>query len=301
MPDPYHGDKDSKSLLPTVDATLEPQLASPQLNLPTYSMEKTGDYAPPTVEVQSPPTIPGYEILGELGRGGMGVVYKARQEKVNRLVALKMVLGSGFASPEARVRFLLEGELLGRLQHPNIVQIFDVATFDGQPYFALEYVEGGSLADLLKQRTFSPPEAALLLERLARAVHFAHSNGVIHRDLKPANVLMALGDVPKITDFGLAKQTAAGTGLTASGALMGTPAYMAPEQAEGKSRQIATPRTFMRTARGPASVCRQDAARRDCESGERGAALGQLLTAKTAAGPGHHLPQGAGGSRPAVA
>jgi serine/threonine-protein kinase len=127
----------------------------------------------------------------------MGVVYKARQEKVNRLVALKMVLGSSCASPEARLRFLLEGEVLGRLQHPHIVQIYEVGTWEGQPYFALEYVEGGTLADTLKQHPPTPTEAAALIEQLARAVHYAHSNGVIHRDLKPANILLTLSRAPE--------------------------------------------------------------------------------------------------------
>ena len=237
----------------------------------------TGEYAPLVVRdplatqgytpspLQAPlPQIPGYEILGELGRGGMGVVYKARQEKVNRLVALKMVLGSSIASTEARIRFMVEGEVLGRLQHPNIVQIYEVDTFEGQPFFALEFVEGGTLADLLKEKpVISPTEAAALIETLAHAVHYAHSNGVIHRDLKPANVLVmknaevrmpnakaqspafiqhsAFG-ILKLTDFGLAKQTTVGTGLTVTGKVMGTPSYMAPEQAEGKG-QLITPAT----------------------------------------------------------
>lgn len=204
------------------------------------------------------PKVPGYTIESEIGRGGMGVVYKAKQDKPSRWVALKMVLSGGFASPEARMRFLLEGEVLGRLQHPNIVQIYEVGTFEGQPYFALEYVDGGSLNDLLKKKhSFTIHEAALLIEQLARAMQYAHGNGVIHRDLKPANILLSnelsssssssglspglrLPFVPKITDFGLAKQVDVSADLTASGAILGTPAYMAPEQARGKSREIST-------------------------------------------------------------
>lgn len=212
-------------------------------------------HLPPVVEGPSSfPALPGYVILEEIGRGGMGVVYKARQDQPNRLVALKMVLSSGFASPEARQRFLFEGEVLGRLQHPNIVQIYEVGTHEGQPYFALEYIEGGSLNDQLKQkRTLTIHEAAYLIELVARAVHYAHGNGVVHRDLKPANILLSkdlsalppmqasgirLPFVPKITDFGLAKQIHIGADLTQSGAILGTPAYMAPEQAKGKVHEI---------------------------------------------------------------
>jgi serine/threonine-protein kinase len=210
--------------------------------LPTY--DSTGDFAHDgTVpEYEQVPQVPGYEILGELGRGGMGVVFKARQVQVNRFVALKMILGKGFASPEARMRFLLEGEVLGRLQHPNIVQIYEVGTQEGQPYFALEYVEGGTLAAFVKEQPLAVRTAAELVETLARAMHCAHCNGVIHRDLKPANVLRTRDGTVKITDFGIAKQTESGPGLTGSGVLMGTPQYMAPEQAERKALH-ATPAT----------------------------------------------------------
>ncbi len=191
------------------------------------------------------PKIPGYVIQSELGRGGMGVVFEAMQESVQRRVALKLVLHGSLSTAEARARFLFEGEVLGRLQHPNIVQIYEVGTHEGQPCFALEYVAGGSLGALLRSGyRFKPSAAARFVEKLARAIHFAHSNGVIHRDLKPDNVLLANNDdgpaaelTPKITDFGLAKQADA-TRMTASGAMLGTPAYMAPEQAEGKTHHI---------------------------------------------------------------
>src|SRR5262249_11277381 len=158
----------------------------------------------------------GYEILGELGRGGMGVVYKARQTGLGRLVALKMILSGAHAGGEERDRFLREAEAVARLQHPNIVQIHEVGEADGPPYLALEYVAGGSLAERLDGRPQPTRAAAELVQTLARAVHVAHQAGVIHRDLKPANVLLAASglagdaqaqgaDVPKIADFGLAK------------------------------------------------------------------------------------------------
>jgi serine/threonine protein kinase len=194
--------------------------------------------------------IPGYEILGELGRGGMGVVYKARQLKLNRLVALKAILSGQHASPEEMARFRSEAEAVGRLQHPNIVQIYEVGEHDGHPFFSLELVEGGSLAQQLRGIPLPIPRAVQLVETLARAIHAAHQQGIIHRDLKPANVLLAPpafvpsgrgameGWVPKITDFGLAKKLDGSSGLTLSGAVMGTPRYMAPEQAAGQVRDL---------------------------------------------------------------
>jgi WD40 repeat protein/tRNA A-37 threonylcarbamoyl transferase component Bud32 len=182
--------------------------------------------------------IPGYEVLGELGRGGMGVVYKARQAKLNRVVALKMILSGAHAGSAERQRFLTEAEAVARLQHPNIVQIHEIGEADGYPFFSLEFCPGGSLAARLNGTPLPPAEAAPLVEALARAVQAAHQAGVVHRDLKPANVLLLSDGTPKITDFGLAKKLDDASGQTASGAIMGTPSYMAPEQAEGKSKEI---------------------------------------------------------------
>ena len=190
------------------------------------------------------PEIPGYEILDELGRGGMGVVYRAWQKSLKRLVALKMVLREELASQVEILRFLGEAEALGQFQHPNIVQVYDVGDCKGHPYFALELVPGGSLNKRLVGVPLPPLEAAELIRTLARAVQFAHERGFIHRDLKPGNILLGEGGEPKIADFGLAKRWNA-TGLaeespvrTASGEVLGTPAYMAPEQARGDVRGI---------------------------------------------------------------
>jgi tRNA A-37 threonylcarbamoyl transferase component Bud32 len=179
------------------------------------------------------PVVPGYDILAELGRGGMGVVYKARQAKLGRVVALKMILSGAHAGADDLARFRTEAEAIARLEHPNIVQIHEVGEHDGLPYFSLEFCGGGSLEKKLHGAPLPPKEAAALVETLARAMHAAHLEQVIHRDLKPANVLLTRDGTPKITDFGLAKKLDQ-KGPTATGAMMGTPSYMAPEQAGGK-------------------------------------------------------------------
>ena len=182
------------------------------------------------------PEVPGYEILGELGRGGMAVVYQARQLQPNRIVALKMIRAIEHAGPTERLRFQIETEAVARLQHPHIVQLYEAGEVRGQPFFSLEFCDGGTLAQQWKKQRPSPREAAGLIETLARAMHYAHLRGVIHRDLKPGNVLLAGPErVAKITDFGLAKRIdAEARDLSQSGAIMGTASYMAPEQAAGK-------------------------------------------------------------------
>jgi serine/threonine protein kinase len=225
----------------------------------------------PGAVVSELPGVPGFEILGELGRGGMGVVYQARQIALQRTVALKMVLNGAHAGPKELGRFRAEAAVLARLQHPNIVQIYEVGEAAGRPYFALEFVAGGSLAQHLHGVPQPLRPAAQLVETLARAVHAAHANGVVHRDLKPANILLQRSEVrsqkseqqdlvsnpassdlwpltsdlcPKITDFGVAKCVAGdgeapGLGSpTASGELLGTPQYMAPEQAATPRQQV---------------------------------------------------------------
>jgi tetratricopeptide (TPR) repeat protein/tRNA A-37 threonylcarbamoyl transferase component Bud32 len=181
----------------------------------------------------------GYELLGVLGRGGMGVVYKARQKGLNRLVALKMVLAGTHASPDQLARFQTEAEAVAGLQHPHIVQIYQVGRHDGLPYLSLEYLPGGGLDRKLAGKPLSPTEAARLVPALAGAMQYAHGHGIIHRDLKPANILFAQDGSPRITDFGLAKRLDAGpASQTRTGTLLGTPSYMAPEQARGETHDI---------------------------------------------------------------
>src|SRR5579875_426019 len=184
------------------------------------------------------PRLPGYEIEKELGRGSMGVVYKARHLKLNRVVALKMLLYAEQADDSERRRFQAEAQALARLKHPNIVPIYEIGEHQGRPFFALEYLEGGTLAERLKRQPLSVEEAVKLTATLARAIHAAHEAHIVHRDLKPANILLTSDGTAKISDFSLAKQLDAETLRTQSGAIFGTPAYMAPEQASGRSKAI---------------------------------------------------------------
>jgi outer membrane protein assembly factor BamB/tRNA A-37 threonylcarbamoyl transferase component Bud32 len=177
--------------------------------------------------------VPGYEILEELGRGGMGVVYKSRHLKLNRIVALKMILSGGHAAEAEMDRFRAEAKAVARLSHPNVVQIFEVGEHDGLPYLSLEFCAGGGLDRKLSGTPQPPRQAAALVRTLAEAMQAAHDAKVIHRDLKPANVLLMSDGTPKITDFGLAKKLDE-QGRTQTGAVMGTPSYMAPEQAQGR-------------------------------------------------------------------
>ena len=202
------------------------------------------------VRVGSQPVIPGYEIIRELGRGGMGVVYLARQERLNRLVAIKVLLGGQYATVTSQARFKAEVDAIGRMQHPNLIQVFDVGEHDGRVYYSMEYLAGGSLEDRIGNVPLPPLKAAELLKILADAIEAVHEQGVIHRDLKPANILLTKADatnersgvngfgIPKISDFGLAKRTDAPSGPTLTEHILGTPTYMAPEQAAGRSRQV---------------------------------------------------------------
>ncbi len=188
-----------------------------------------------------PAAVAGYEILGVLGRGGMGVVYKARQVGLNRVVALKMILTGDHADNQERARFRTEAEAVARIQHPNIVQIYEIGEEGGRPYFSLEYVDGGSLNARINGAPQPLREAARGVHLLAGAMDCAHKAGVVHRDLKPANVLLTADGTPKITDFGLAKRVQENSGQTRSGSILGTPGYMAPEQAEGKNSEVGPP------------------------------------------------------------
>jgi hypothetical protein len=229
-------------LVPELERHIEARRQSYNLVGPDAATSSTvpGESAPERAadRTEPPPSPPGYEVLGELGRGAMGVVYKARQAALNRLVALKMVLSGAHAGAADLARFRTEAAAIARLQHPNIVQIHEVGQRSGHHYIALEFVDGGSLAQKLNGMPLPPQEAAQLVQSLARATHYAHEQGVVHRDLKPANILLTRDGTPKISDFGLAKQLAEDAGQTQSGAVLGTPSYMAPEQAEGQAKVV---------------------------------------------------------------
>jgi len=191
--------------------------------------ETTAAHGPVTI----PADLPDYELQEELGRGGMGVVYRAWQPSLQRNVAVKLILRGDLASVDDQARFQAEAEAAGRLQHAHIVPIYEVASHHGQCYFSMQLVEGTTLAERLTEGPLPAREAAQLMATVARAIHYAHTQGVIHRDLKPANILLDVAGKPHVTDFGLAKQLDAGASLTRTGAVLGTPAYMAPELASG--------------------------------------------------------------------
>ncbi|HLW68361.1 MAG TPA: serine/threonine-protein kinase [Gemmataceae bacterium] len=184
------------------------------------------------------PEIPGFDILAEIGRGGMGVVYKARQAKLNRFVALKVLLAGSQASARAVARFRSEAAAIARLQHPYIVQIFDIIEHDQQVFLSLEHIGGGSLSRRIGCMGLPIGQAVSWAHQLAQAMQYAHEHGIVHRDLKPGNVLLTDDGIPKITDFGLAKRMDDESNLTRTGTVVGTPDYMSPEQAEGRVHSI---------------------------------------------------------------
>jgi serine/threonine-protein kinase len=186
------------------------------------------------------PSIPGYEVEDVLGRGGMGVVFRARHVRLDRPVAIKMMLAGPYAEPREKERFQREAQAIAGLHHPNVVPIYDVGDVDGRPYYTMELIEGGSLAHKLAGTPQPGRPAAELLATLARAVQAAHQAGIVHRDLKPANVLLAADGTPKVSDFGLARRLEGDAGLTQTGVPVGTPSYMAPEQARGQTNAVGT-------------------------------------------------------------
>ncbi|HEV3203468.1 MAG TPA: serine/threonine-protein kinase [Gemmataceae bacterium] len=182
-----------------------------------------------------------YELVEEVARGGMGVVYRARQNSLNRIVALKMILPGRLANAEELIRFRTEAEATARLQHPNIVTIYEVGAVDGQHFYSMDFIDGPSLSKKLAYGPLPGRLAARYVMTVARAMHHAHCHGILHRDLKPSNILLDAEDVPHITDFGLAKKIDADSSQTRTGMVMGTPSYMAPEQAAGKIKELGPP------------------------------------------------------------
>jgi predicted Ser/Thr protein kinase len=203
-----------------------------------FSHADESDQPKTELPTERPPveSIANYDLLAELGRGGMGIVYKAQDRRLGRLVALKVILAGGHAGSTERKRFQIEVEAAAKLQHANIVQVHEVGEDGGRPYMSMEYCPGGSLEDQIRDKPQPPREAAQLVATLADALHEAHKAGIVHRDVKPANVLLAANDAPKLADFGLAKSLNSEDSLTQTGAIMGSLGYMAPEQAVGRTR-----------------------------------------------------------------
>ena len=242
-------DEQSESLTGSYRRAVEPTPSIPGENLEFLGTgsggrqdTKTWPKSGKRPETASPllPVVPGYELIEELGQGGMGVVYKARHVKLQRLVALKMILPNRDLSPEPLKLelFVAEAQAVAQLQHPNLVQIHEIGDYNGQPYFSLELLDGGNLSQKLAGTPRPAAEAAALLETLAQAVDYAHQKGIVHRDLKPANILLASDGTPKIADFGLAKRRDQEARPTDEGHIMGTPSYMAPEQAWGANSEV---------------------------------------------------------------
>ena len=179
-----------------------------------------------------------YRLDQEIGRGGMGVVYRAEQISLGRQVAVKMILKDQLASEPERQRFFAEARDTAQLQHPGIVPVYDVGEIDGRPYFAMQYIHGRTLQELINAGSIDERESVRIVELIAQAVDFAHQNGVLHRDIKPSNILIDQNGVARLTDFGLAKHTDAGESLTRTGVILGTPSYMSPEQASGRMGTI---------------------------------------------------------------
>jgi serine/threonine protein kinase len=206
-------------------ATDAPEATSPLANNPERPIERLRYFGD-------------YELLEEIARGGMGIVYRARQAGLNRIVAVKVLLFGKFSSDEFVQRFKAEAEAAAALQHPNIVTIHEIGEHDGQHYFSMDYIEGKNLADLVRDKPLPANQAATLLKTVAEAIHYAHQRGVLHRDLKPSNVIIDLNGEPHVTDFGLAKRLDGASELTVCGQVLGSPNYMPPEQAERKRGEL---------------------------------------------------------------
>ena len=198
--------------------------------------------SPPRPAGRFPRFLGEYELLEEIARGGMGVVYRARQDKLNRLVALKLIRSGSLAGADDLRRFRQEAEAIAELDHPHIIPIYEIGQEDDQPYFSMKLIEGGNLTRHIPRLKDDPGAVAALMAKVARAVHYAHQRTILHRDIKPSNILLDEHDEPYVTDFGLAKRIGpdSGTAATVTGAVMGTPAYMPPEQARGGTKSVTT-------------------------------------------------------------
>ena len=238
------------------EATLPPKAGAATLDAPpsgdrgntlSFSLHSDADDTertlPPGAEQPERirPKVAGYEILGVLGEGGMGIVFKAKQDRLGRNVALKMIRAGAGARPQDLARFEAEAQAVAAIEHPNIVRIFEISEHGGMPFCSLEYLSGGSLAKLIGGKPQPPAEAARIVSSLAAGMEVAHKRGIIHRDLKPANVLIAHDGTFKVTDFGLVKRLEDDSSQTRTGAILGTPSYMSPEQANGQTHQIGPP------------------------------------------------------------
>jgi serine/threonine-protein kinase len=228
-------DAEATRLFDTDVAGLNPNDSGPSMGQtldPSQSTEASGERG-------RPPRFDDYELIEELGRGGMGVVYKAREQGTNRIVCIKMMLGGEYASKEALRRFQIETEAAAHLDHPHIVPIYRAGVVEGFPYFAMKFVDGKSMASIDRSHFLGHPrEAVQLMVKVCRAIEFAHSRGILHRDLKPGNIMLDKQGEPHITDFGLAKKMDEDSGQTHTGLIMGTPDYMSPEQAIGAHAQV---------------------------------------------------------------
>ncbi|MFO0942474.1 MAG: serine/threonine-protein kinase [Pirellulales bacterium] len=230
--------------LPKAKRPVAPQASTPPLAISTATPSHGASQAPQTqpiaasTESSNSESIGPYVLIRRLGQGGMGVVYLAQNSRLNRPVAIKLLNEGNFANSELQQRFEFEARVAANLQHENIVRVFDFGNSQRGPFIAFEFIQGQTLADLIRGNPLPPTEAAKMLAQLARAVYYAHQHQVVHRDLKPANVLLDSDKQPKITDFGLARSTEHDTGMTRTGEVMGTPAYMSPEQATGAGNLI---------------------------------------------------------------